>query len=61
VKDGSGFVGQLGLDFHATPNVFVRADAKYFDWSSDVRLNGAGIGKANVDPWIYGISVGYSF
>lgn len=61
VKDGSGVVGQLGLDFHATSNVFVRADAKYFNWSSDVRLNGAGIGKAKVDPWIYGISVGYSF
>lgn len=61
VKDSSGFVAQLGLDYYATPNLFARADAKYFDWSSDVNLNGAGIGTVKVDPWIYGISVGYKF
>lgn len=61
VKDGDGFVAQLGLDYYATPNVFVRADAKYFNWSSNVELNGAGIGKVKVDPWIFGLSVGYKF
>ena len=61
VKDSDGFVGQLGLDYFATPNLFIRADAKYFNWSSNVDLNGAGIGKVKVDPWIYGVSVGYRF
>lgn len=61
VKDDSGIVGQLGLDYFATPNVFVRVDAKYFKWTSDVELNGAGIGSVKVDPWIYGVSVGYKF
>lgn len=61
VKDADGFVGQLGLDYYATPNIFIRADAKYFNWSSNVELNGAGIGKVKVDPWIYGLSVGYKF
>lgn len=61
VKDASGFVGQLGLDYFATPNVFLRADARYFDWKSDVSLNGAAIGQVKVDPWIYGVSVGYKF
>lgn len=61
VKDADGFVGQVGLDYFATSNIFVRADIKYFDWKSDVSLNGAGIGKVKVDPWIYGLSVGYKF
>lgn len=61
VKDASGFVGQLGLDYFATSNIFVRVDAKYFDWKSDVSLNGAAIGQVKVNPWIYGVSVGYKF
>ena len=61
VKSDSGFVGQLGLDYFATKNLFIRADAKYFDWQSDVSLNGAGIGRVKVDPWIYGVSIGYKF
>ena len=61
VQNGSGVVGQLGVDYFVTPNVFVRADAKYFNWSSNVQLNGAAIGHVDVNPWIYGVSVGYKF
>lgn len=61
VKDSSGFVAQLGLDYFATQNVFLRADVKYFDWKSDVQLNGARIGQVKVNPWIYGVSIGYKF
>lgn len=61
VKSGDGFVGQFGVDFFATDNVFIRADARYFDWKSKVELNGAGIGEVKVNPWIYGLSVGYRF
>ena len=61
VKGADGFVGQVGVDYYATDNVFVRADARYFDWKSKVDLNGAGIGEVKVNPWIYGVSVGYRF
>jgi outer membrane protein len=61
VDSGNGFVGQFGVDYAATANVFIRADARYFDWKSDVQLNGAGIGSVKVNPWIYGVSVGYRF
>lgn len=61
VRSDNGFVGQAGLDFFATPHVFVRADARYFDWQSRVRLDGSGIGKVKVNPWIYGLSLGYQF
>lgn len=61
VQSGNGFVGQVGVDYYATSNVFIRADARYFDWTSKVQLNGAGIGDVNVNPWIYGVSIGYRF
>ena len=61
VKRADGVTAQVGVDVFATDNVFVRADARYFNWKSDVTLNGAGIGQAKVDPWIYGVSVGYQF
>ncbi len=61
VGSGDGFVGQFGVDYYASANVFIRADARYFDWKSDVQLNGAGIGSVKVNPWIYGVSVGYRF
>lgn len=61
VRNSHGFTAQLGVDFHATSNVFIRADARYFDWKSDVNLNGAGIGQVKVNPWIYGLDVGYRF
>lgn len=61
VGNGDGFVGQVGVGFYASSNVFIRADARYFDWKSDVKLNGAGIGQVKVSPWIYGVSVGYRF
>lgn len=61
VDNGDGFVGQVGVDFYASTNVFIRADARYFNWKSDVKLNGAGIGEVKVNPWIYGVSVGYRF
>lgn len=61
VGNASGFVAQAGLDYFATPNVFLRADVKYFDWRSNVALNGAGIGRVTVNPLIYGVSIGYKF
>jgi outer membrane protein len=61
VKNGDGFVGQFGVDYMAGRHLFVRGDVRYFDWKSKVDLNGAGIGQVKVNPWIYGVSVGYRF
>jgi outer membrane protein len=61
VDHGNGLTAQFGLDYYATSHVFVRADARYFEWKSGVQLNGAGIGTVKVNPWIYGVNVGYRF
>jgi outer membrane protein len=61
VKKGDGVTAQIGADMFASDNVFVRADVRYFDWKSNVSLNGAGIGQVKVNPYIYSLSVGYQF
>lgn len=61
VKNASGFVAQGGVDFKVADHVFVRADASYLNAAAKVDMNGAGAGKLKLDPWIYGVSVGYQF
>jgi len=61
VGNGNGVTAQLGVDLFATDNLFVRADARYFDWKSKVSLNGADIGQVKVNPWILGVGIGYQF
>jgi hypothetical protein len=39
--------------------MFLRAYARYFDWKSDLQLNGAGIGSVPMSSWICSVSVGY--
>lgn len=61
IENNDGLVGQVGVDVFVTPRLFVRADARYFQWKSDVSVEGVGIGQLEVNPWIYGISLGFGF
>lgn len=61
VGNDNGITAQLGVDLFASDHVFVRADARYFNWKSKVKLNGADIGQVSVNPWILGVGVGYQF
>ncbi len=61
IKNGDGITAQLGVDVLASPHLFVRAEARYLRWSSQVSLDGSSAGKVTVTPWIYSIGVGYRF
>lgn len=61
VKNASGFVAQGGVDFKVADHVFIRADASYLNAAAKVDMNGIGAGKLKLDPWLYGVSVGYNF
>ena len=45
----------------ATLALPANADLRYIDISSNVRLNGADIGKTKINPWVATIGVGYRF
>ncbi len=64
--NGSGFTVTGGIDWQLTDNLFVRADARYIDWASDVFLVDTagvrtGVGTADVNPIVYGLAVGLNF
>ena len=60
LDDSIGAAGQVGVDI-GQRNWFFNANVRYIDMSSDVELNGADIGTADINPWVYGLHVGYRF
>jgi outer membrane protein len=61
LTDSWGMAAQFGVDVKINERWFVNADLRYIDIDSDVKLNGNKIGKANIDPWVATIAVGYRF
>ncbi|MBV6272989.1 OmpW family protein [Alcaligenaceae bacterium CGII-47] len=61
LSDSWGLAAQIGVDVKLSERWFLNADIRYVDISSDVRLNGAYIGKARIDPWAATVGVGYRF
>lgn len=56
IKDSWGVAGHAGVDFKINETDAVRLDARYIDLEPDVKLDGDKIGKAEINPWVYGIS-----
>lgn len=56
IKESFGLAATLGADYAISEKAAVRADLRYIDIDSDVYLNGANIGKVNVDPLVASVS-----
>ena len=64
-----GLAGRAGVDIGTSEHWFLNLDARYVDLDTDVEASvpaGLGftkvpLGDANIDPWIYGIAIGYRF
>lgn len=61
VDDSFGVSLQAGLDYMVTDKGAVRLNVRWFDIDSDVSLNGTDIGKAEIDPWLIGVSYVHRF
>lgn len=61
LEDSFGPAGQVGVDIGTGRNWFVNLDVRYIDIDADAELNGDDIGTVEIDPWIYGVHVGYRF
>ncbi len=59
--DAFGTVVQAGVDYKLTDKVYLNADLKHVFLSTDVRVNDTITAKANLNPVIAGVGVGYRF
>jgi outer membrane protein len=56
-----GAMATVGVDLNFTPHLFARADARYLHGGSDVAVDGAKVGEADLNPVIIGVGVGARF
>ncbi|MGO1071944.1 OmpW/AlkL family protein [Lysobacter sp. CA199] len=56
LEDSVGVAAHLGVDFILNERGAIRVDARWIDIASDVKLNGTKIGKAQIDPLVYGLA-----
>lgn len=56
VKNSWGLAAHLGGDYWINERAAIRADLRWIDIDADVTLDGADIGKVEVDPVVVGIS-----
>ncbi|NVO54642.1 OmpW family protein [Rhodobacteraceae bacterium B1Z28] len=61
VDNSFGVSLQAGLDYMVTDNGAIRLNVRWFDIDSDVKLDGADIGTAEIDPWLVGVSYVHRF
>jgi len=52
---------QVGLDYEIAKNWVLNADVKYIWMSTDVYAGGGTLTDLKINPWVYGIGVGYRF
>ena len=56
-----GWAAQIGVDIDLTESMFLNADVRYIDIETDAKVNSTSIGTVEIDPWVYGIHLGFRF
>jgi outer membrane protein len=59
VGDSFGPAAQVGFDIGINERWFLNLSARYIDIDGDVRLGGTNLGTVEVDPFVYGLHVGF--
>lgn len=59
---GFGYAMQVGADYMLDEHWMINADLKKIYVGTDISVNnGAATAKADLDPWVFGLGVGYRF
>jgi outer membrane protein len=57
-----GWALQVGVDYRLDDNWYINADVKRLFLDTDVNINNGGVkADVDVDPWIFGMGIGYKF
>ena len=61
-EDGFGYAFQAGFDYAISGPWSVNLDVKKVFLDTDISINnGANTTKAHLDPWVFGVGIGYRF
>lgn len=61
VDNSLGLALHAGFDYQVTERGSLRADVRWFDLEADAELDGADIGKVDINPFVFGVSYVYRF
>ena len=61
IDNSWGAAAHAGVDFQFSRAWMITADVRWISIHGNVHVNGVNVGKASVDPWVYGVSAGYRF
>lgn len=61
LSDSWGYALHAGLDYAISPKGALRADVRYIDIETDVKVGGTPIGKVKIDPWVFGVAYVHKF
>ncbi|WP_426661885.1 OmpW/AlkL family protein [Rhodanobacter aciditrophus] len=61
IDNSWGPAAHAGVDVSIAPQWIFTADVRWIGIEGDVHVNGTKVGTAKVNPWVYGVSVGYRF
>ena len=56
-----GAAAHAGVDVKIAPQWSVTVDARWIDLASDVKVDGAKVGRTTINPMAYGVSFAYRF
>ena len=56
LDDSWGMAAHVGLDYAINDTSAVRVDLRWADIDTDVKVNGAELGSAEIDPLVYGLA-----
>lgn len=61
-ENSVGWALQIGMDYRLDDNWYINADVKRLFLGTDVNINNGGVkADVDVDPWIFGMGIGYKF
>lgn len=61
-ENSVGWALQIGVDYRLTDSWYINADVKRLFLDTDVNINNGGVkADVDVDPWIFGMGIGYKF
>ncbi|MGH8079436.1 MAG: OmpW/AlkL family protein [Lysobacter sp.] len=61
VENTKGAIATAGVDLNINPTWFARADVRYMQGKSDVKLGGLKVGESELNPVTVGVGIGARF